>query len=144
MGTSLPRAWSWSEPTGPAQLRAELEQFGATVFHLEDAQAVSTASVNRSAPALGSMTCGTNLYFATCSAVGFDFSHSLNDRVAIVLDNGPEMAACFIACAAGTADCDGDGVNDNAQLDQLYCGALWALAIPVRGGGGSGGANPSG
>ena len=26
-----------------------------------------------------------------------------NDRVAIVLDNGPEMAACFIACAAGVA-----------------------------------------
>ena len=26
-----------------------------------------------------------------------------SDRVAIVLDNGPEMAACFIACAAGTA-----------------------------------------
>ena len=26
-----------------------------------------------------------------------------NDRVAIVLDNGPEMAACFLACAAGTA-----------------------------------------
>ena len=26
-----------------------------------------------------------------------------NDRVAIVLDNGPEMAACFMACAAGTA-----------------------------------------
>ena len=26
-----------------------------------------------------------------------------NDRVAIVLDNGPEMAACFIACATGTA-----------------------------------------
>ena len=25
-----------------------------------------------------------------------------NDRVAIVLDNGPEMAACFLACAAGT------------------------------------------
>ena len=24
-----------------------------------------------------------------------------NDRVAIVLDNGPEMAACFLACAAG-------------------------------------------
>jgi oxalate---CoA ligase len=26
-----------------------------------------------------------------------------NDRVAIVLNNGPEMATCFIACAAGTA-----------------------------------------
>ncbi|MEO7056544.1 MAG: AMP-binding protein, partial [Caldimonas sp.] len=26
-----------------------------------------------------------------------------NDRVAIVLDNGPEMAACFLCCAAGTA-----------------------------------------
>jgi acyl-CoA synthetase (AMP-forming)/AMP-acid ligase II len=26
-----------------------------------------------------------------------------NDRVAIVLNNGPEMAACFLACAAGTA-----------------------------------------
>ena len=24
-----------------------------------------------------------------------------NDRVAIVLNNGPEMAACFIACASG-------------------------------------------
>jgi len=26
-----------------------------------------------------------------------------NDRVAIVLDNGPEMATCFIACASGVA-----------------------------------------
>ena len=26
-----------------------------------------------------------------------------NDRVAIVLNNGPEMATCFIACASGTA-----------------------------------------
>ncbi|MEO8835273.1 MAG: acyl--CoA ligase [Caldimonas sp.] len=26
-----------------------------------------------------------------------------NDRVAIVLDNGPEMASCFLSCASGTA-----------------------------------------
>ena len=26
-----------------------------------------------------------------------------NDRVAIVLPNGPEMAACFMACASGVA-----------------------------------------
>ncbi|MFM8638545.1 MAG: AMP-binding protein, partial [Betaproteobacteria bacterium] len=25
-----------------------------------------------------------------------------NDRVAIVLPNGPEMATCYLACAAGT------------------------------------------
>ena len=26
-----------------------------------------------------------------------------NDRVAIVLANGPEMATCFMACASGVA-----------------------------------------
>jgi oxalate---CoA ligase len=36
---------------------------------------------------------------ATLNGVGI----ARNDRVAIVLPNGPEMAACFVACASGVA-----------------------------------------
>jgi acyl-CoA synthetase (AMP-forming)/AMP-acid ligase II len=39
-----------------------------------------------------------------------------NDRVAIVLDNGPEMAACFLACAAGTASAP---LNPGYRADEL-------------------------
>ncbi len=43
-----------------------------------------------------------------------------NDRVAIVLDNGPEMAACFLACAAGTA---------SAPLNPAYRGDEFAFYL---------------
>jgi acyl-CoA synthetase (AMP-forming)/AMP-acid ligase II len=39
-----------------------------------------------------------------------------NDRVAIVLDNGPEMAACFLACAAGTTSAP---LNPAYRADEL-------------------------
>jgi acyl-CoA synthetase (AMP-forming)/AMP-acid ligase II len=56
-----------------------------------------------------------------------------NDRVAIVLDNGPEMAACFIACAAGTASAP---LNPAYRADELefYLSDLNAkLLIVARG-----------
>ena len=56
-----------------------------------------------------------------------------DDRVAIVLDNGPEMAACFIACAAGAASAP---LNPGYRADELefYLSDLNAkLLIVARG-----------
>ncbi|MEP7302692.1 MAG: acyl--CoA ligase [Caldimonas sp.] len=56
-----------------------------------------------------------------------------NDRVAIVLDNGPEMAACFIACAAGTASAP---LNPAYRADELefYLSDLNARLLIVAAG----------
>ncbi len=55
------------------------------------------------------------------------------DRVAIVLDNGPEMAACFIACAAGTASAP---LNPAYRADELefYLSDLNAKLLIVAAG----------
>ncbi|MGZ5131433.1 MAG: acyl--CoA ligase [Caldimonas sp.] len=56
-----------------------------------------------------------------------------NDRVAIVLDNGPEMAACFIACAAGTASAP---LNPSYRADEFefYLSDLDAKLLIVAAG----------
>ncbi|MEO8525588.1 MAG: AMP-binding protein, partial [Caldimonas sp.] len=56
-----------------------------------------------------------------------------NDRVAIVLDNGPEMAACFIACAAGTASAP---LNPGYRADEFefYLADLNAKLLIVAAG----------
>ncbi len=56
-----------------------------------------------------------------------------NDRVAIVLDNGPEMAACFIACAAGTASAP---LNPSYRADEFefYLADLNAKLLIVAAG----------
>ncbi|MBX3606022.1 MAG: AMP-binding protein [Piscinibacter sp.] len=53
-----------------------------------------------------------------------------NDRVAIVLDNGPEMAACFIACASGVASAP---LNPAYRADEFefYLTDLHAKALIV-------------
>jgi len=53
-----------------------------------------------------------------------------NDRVAIVLDNGPEMAACFVACAAGVTSAP---LNPAYREDefQFYLSDLRAKALIV-------------
>ena len=56
-----------------------------------------------------------------------------NDRVAIVLDNGPEMATCFLACAAAVASAP---LNPAYRADEFefYLGDLKArLLIVARG-----------
>jgi acyl-CoA synthetase (AMP-forming)/AMP-acid ligase II len=56
-----------------------------------------------------------------------------NDRVAIVLDNGPEMAACFLACAAGTTSAP---LNPGYRADEFefYLSDLHAkLLVVARG-----------
>ena len=53
-----------------------------------------------------------------------------NDRVAIVLDNGPEMAACFVACACGVASAP---LNPAYRADEFefYLSDLNAKALIV-------------
>jgi acyl-CoA synthetase (AMP-forming)/AMP-acid ligase II len=53
-----------------------------------------------------------------------------NDRVAIVLDNGPEMATCFIACANGVASAP---LNPAYRADEFefYLSDLNAKALVV-------------
>jgi oxalate---CoA ligase len=53
-----------------------------------------------------------------------------NDRVAIVLDNGPEMATCFLACANGVASAP---LNPSYRADEFefYLSDLNAKALIV-------------
>jgi acyl-CoA synthetase (AMP-forming)/AMP-acid ligase II len=53
-----------------------------------------------------------------------------NDRVAIVLDNGPEMAACFVACAAGVASAPLNPAYREEEFD-FYLSDLRAKALIV-------------
>lgn len=61
-----------------------------------------------------------------------------NDRVAIVLDNGPEMATCFMACASGVASAP---LNPAYRADEFefYLSDLNAKALIVS----RGSASPS-
>ena len=54
-----------------------------------------------------------------------------NDRVAIVLANGPEMAACYIACASGTASAP---LNPSYRAEEFefYLSDLNAKALIVE------------
>ena len=54
-----------------------------------------------------------------------------NDRVAIVLNNGPEMAACFIACASGVTSAP---LNPAYRADEFefYLSDLHAKALIVE------------
>lgn len=61
--------------------------------------APALAAPGRPALSYGALRELVTTSLATLNAAGA----GRNDRVAIVLDNGPEMAACFVACAAGTA-----------------------------------------
>ena len=53
-----------------------------------------------------------------------------NDRVAIVLDNGPEMAACFVACASGVASAPLNPAYREDEFD-FYLSDLRAKALIV-------------
>jgi oxalate---CoA ligase len=53
-----------------------------------------------------------------------------NDRVAIVLDNGPEMAACFVACASGVTSAPLNAAY-RAEEFEFYLSDLNARALIV-------------
>jgi len=56
-----------------------------------------------------------------------------NDRVAIVLNNGPEMATCFVACACGVASAPLNPGYSAAELD-FYLSDLQPRAVIVEAG----------
>ncbi len=56
-----------------------------------------------------------------------------NDRVAIVLPNGPEMAACFVACASGVASAPLNPAY-RAEEFEFYLADLRAKALVVEAG----------
>ena len=64
---------------------------------------------------------------ATLNALGI----GRNDRVAIVLNNGPEMAACFVACACGVTSAP---LNPAYRADEFefYLADLRARALIVE------------
>lgn len=84
-----------------------------------------------SAPGRGALTHGglrrlIETTLARLNALGL----GRNDRVAIVLDNGPEMASCFIACASGVASAP---LNPAYRADEFefYLSDLNAKALIV-------------
>ena len=68
---------------------------------------------------------GDTLAFLNAQGIG------RNDRVAIVLGNGPEMAACFAACACGVASAP---LNPGYRADEFefYLADLHAKALIVE------------
>ena len=92
-------------PSGAGRSRGHLRQFSDSTMTLQDLlQAGADDAIAIAAPGrapldyrgLRGLVVATT---ASLNAAGI----GRNDRVAIVLPNGPEMATCFVACAAAVA-----------------------------------------
>ena len=89
-------------------------------------------SVALSAPGRAPLTHGElRRLIATTLATLNGLGIGRNDRVAIVLNNGPEMAACFIACASGVTSAP---LNPAYRADEFefYLSDLNAKALIVE------------
>jgi oxalate---CoA ligase len=91
--------------------------------------APALSAPGRSALSFGQLRALIDQTVAALNAVGI----GRNDRVAIVLPNGPEMAACFIACASGVASAP---LNPAYRADEFefYLQDLHAKALVVEAG----------
>ena len=91
----------------------------------EDAPAISAPA--RSALSFGALRSLIGATLASLNALGV----GRNDRVAIVLPNGPEMATCFMACASGVASAP---LNPAYRADEFefYLSDLHAKALIVE------------
>ncbi len=90
------------------------------------------ADLALSAPSRAPLTFGglRALIGETIAALNL-FGIGRNDRVAIVLDNGPEMAACFIACASCTTSAPLNPAY-RAEEFEFYLSDLNARALIVE------------
>ena len=91
----------------------------------DDAPALSAPS--RAPLRFGALRALIDDTLATLNGLGI----GRNDRVAIVLPNGPEMAACFVACASGVASAP---LNPAYRADEFefYLSDLHAKALIVE------------
>jgi len=89
--------------------------------------APAIAAPSRSPLSFGGLRALIDTTLATLNGVGI----GRNDRVAIVLPNGPEMAACFITCASGVASAP---LNPAYRADEFdfYLSDLNAKALIVE------------
>ncbi len=92
-----------------------------------DGQASALSAPGRAALTHGALRELIARTVATLNALGI----GRGDRVAIVLPNGPEMASCFMACAAGVASAP---LNPAYRADEFefYLGDLNARALIVE------------
>ena len=99
-----------------------------------DSDAPAIGAPERVALTFGGLRALTDKTTATLNALGV----GRNDRVAIVLTNGPEMAAAFIAISAGATTAP---LNPAYRADEFrfYLEDLNAKALIVRADDGSGG-----
>jgi oxalate---CoA ligase len=90
------------------------------------AQDIAVSAPGRTAMTHGALRALIDTTLARLNAMGL----GRNDRVAIVLDNGPEMATCFIACASGVASAP---LNPAYRADEFefYLSDLHAKALIV-------------
>jgi len=90
------------------------------------ADAPALAAPGREALSHGALRALIAATLARLNALGI----GRNDRVAIVLDNGPEMAACFVACASGVTSAP---LNPAYRADEFefYLSDLRAKALVV-------------
>jgi acyl-CoA synthetase (AMP-forming)/AMP-acid ligase II len=91
----------------------------------EEATAISAPA--RSALSFGALRSLISATLASLNSLGI----GRNDRVAIVLPNGPEMATCFMACASGVASAP---LNPAYRADEFefYLSDLNARALIVE------------
>jgi len=94
-----------------------------------DAAAVAIAAPGRPPLSHGALRALVTRTLAALNAGGI----GRNDRVAIVLPNGPEMASCFIACAAGVTSAPLNPAY-RAEEFEFYLGDLGAKALIVEAG----------
>jgi acyl-CoA synthetase (AMP-forming)/AMP-acid ligase II len=104
----------------------------STLHHLLAAAADSTPAVGapgRAALTHGGLRALVAQTLATLNGLGI----GRNDRVAIVLPNGPEMATCFLACASGVTSAP---LNPAYRADEFefYLSDLNAKALIVDAG----------
>jgi acyl-CoA synthetase (AMP-forming)/AMP-acid ligase II len=90
-------------------------------------EAIAISAPARSALSFGALRSLINDTLASLNSLGI----GRNDRVAIVLPNGPEMATCFMACASGVASAP---LNPAYRADEFefYLSDLNARALIVE------------
>ncbi|HNU11109.1 MAG TPA: acyl--CoA ligase [Rubrivivax sp.] len=94
-----------------------------------DAAAPAVAAPGRSTMTHGALRAQVERTLAALNAGGI----GRNDRVAIVLPNGPEMAACFIACASGVTSAPLNPAYRGEEFE-FYLSDLGAKALIVEAG----------
>jgi oxalate---CoA ligase len=92
-----------------------------------DSEAIAISAPGRTSLSHGALRAQIRSTVERLNALGL----GRNDRVAIVLDNGPEMAACFIACASGVASAP---LNPGYRAEEFefYLSDLNARALIVE------------